>query len=144
MGRRAIVFAVVTVVVAAALGNAAAAPPRAPADVVRAWSRALNAGNDKAAGALFAPNAVTIQGPYVIRLATPKLATLWNSGLPCAGQIVRLRVQGRVVTAVFKLGHRPGHTCDGPGELAAARFTVVRGKIVRWEQVPVAATGLTA
>jgi len=117
------------------LGAANAAPPKTPAQVAQAWSRALNAGNDKAAGALFARNAVVVQGGLAIRLPNAKIATLWNSGLPCAGTIVRIRVEGRVATATFRLGHRKGHTCDGPGELAAAKFTVVKGKIVRWEQV---------
>lgn len=114
-----------------------------PARVVRAWSAALNAGDDKAAGALFAANAIAIQGPYGYRLRTAKLATLWNSGLPCGGHIVKLRVRGNVVTATFRLGHRKGHACDGPGQLAAAKFTIVNGKIVRWEQV-VPETGPTA
>jgi hypothetical protein len=110
-------------------------PPKTPAQVVRAWSRALNAGNDKAAGALFAPNALAIQGAFAVRLRTVKSAVLWNSGLPCAGEIVGLQVKGSVATATFRLGHRKGHSCDGPGQLVAARFTVVRGKITRWEQV---------
>lgn len=120
---------------ATVLGAANAAAPKTPEQVVRAWSKALNAGHDRAAGALFARNAVTVQGPYVIRLRSLKLATLWNSGLPCAGRIVALRVKGNVAVATFVLGERPGHRCDGPGERAAAKFTVVKGKIVRWEQV---------
>ena len=133
MGRRTAVLALVTLLAAA--GSAAAARPRTPAQVVRAWSAALTAGDDRAAGALFAANALAVQGVYAYRLRTARLATLWNSELPCAGRIVRLRVRGNVATATFVLGHRKGHTCDGPGELAAAKFTVVKGKIVRWEQV---------
>jgi hypothetical protein len=135
MGRRAIVLALVTLLAAAAAGVVVAAAPRTPAEVARAWSADLNAGDDEAAGALFAANAVAVQGPYAYRLKTAKLATLWNSGLPCSGRIIKLHVRGKVVTATFVLGHRKGHVCDGPGELAAAKFTVVKGKIVRWEQV---------
>ena len=102
---------------------------------MRAWSKALNESDDKAAGALFAPGAVTIQGTFAVRLNNARTATLWNSGLPCGGRIAKLTVKGNVVTATFVLGHRKGHKCDGPGQLAAARFTVVRGKITRWEQV---------
>jgi hypothetical protein len=143
MGRRTVVFALVTLVAAAAVGLALAAAPETPAEAARAWSAALNAGDDKAAGALFAPNAVAIQGPYAYRLRTAKLAALWNSGLPCSGRIIKLRVKGNVATATFVLGHRKGHVCDGPGQLAAAKFTVVKGKIVRWEQVA-PESGLTA
>lgn len=131
-------------VAAVSVGAAAAAAPRTPAQVVRAWSRALNTGNDKAAARLFAPNALTIQGGFVIRLRTAKSAVLWNSGLPCSGEIVRVRVKGNVAVATFVLGHRKGHKCDGPGQLAGARFTVVGGKITRWEQVAPDDTGPTA
>jgi hypothetical protein len=142
MGRRTVVAALVTLL---AVGGAelAAAAPRTPEQVARAWSAALNAADDQAAGALFAPNAVAVQGPYLYRLRTAKLAALWNSGLPCAGRIIKVRVHGKVATVTFVLGHRKGHTCDGPGQLAAAKFTVVNGKIVRWEQVA-PESGLTA
>jgi hypothetical protein len=40
---------------------------------------------------------------------------------------------------VFRLGDRGKTSCDAPGTLAAARFEIVGGKIVRWEQVPVPA-----
>ena len=133
--RLGLVVALALAVVAVATGTAQGSPPKTPAQVVRAWSRALNAGNDKAAGALFAPNALTIQGGFVVRLRTAKSAVVWNSGLPCSGDIIRLRVKGNVATATFRLGRRKGHTCTGPGQLAAARFTVVRGRITRWEQV---------
>jgi hypothetical protein len=142
-GRRVTVVSVlVAAVLVSSTSAAVLAVPRTPAQVVRAWSKALNAGDDKAAGALFAPGAVAIQGPFGYRLRTTKSAVLWNSGLPCAGKIVRLVVKGKVAVATFRLGHRPGHACDGPGQLAAARFTVVHGKIARWEQV-VPGTGVT-
>jgi hypothetical protein len=122
-------------VLAVALAGPAAAKVKTPAQVVRAWSNVLSAGNDKAAGALFAPGALTVQGSFVVRLTTTKSAVVWNSGLPCSGVITHLKVRGNVVTATFVLGHRKGHKCDGPGQLAAAKFTVVNGKITRWEQV---------
>ena len=134
-GRLIVVAAVVAALATTGAETAAGAPPKTPAQVVRAWSHALNAGDDKSAGALFARNAVTIQGSFVVRLRTAKSAALWNSSLPCAGEIIGIQVKGNVATATFRLGHRKGHMCDGPGELAAARFTVVRGKITRWEQV---------
>jgi len=144
MGRRPVVLVLVTLLAALVAGPLAAAAPRTPEQVARAWSKALNAGNDKAAAALFAQNAVVVQGPYVYRFRTAKLAKLWNSGLPCAGSIVKVKVRGNVATVTFILGHRKGHVCDGPGQLAAAKFTVVKGRIVRWEQVPPDPTGLAA
>jgi len=116
-----------------------------PAGVVRAWSKALNANDNETAGGLFAKNARVVQGPLDARLPTHKLAVLFNSTLPCAGRIVAMTVKGDRVLATFVLGHRPKHTCDGPGQKAAALFVVDRGKIVLWEQVAVpAASGPTA
>jgi hypothetical protein len=114
-----------------------AAPPSSPAAIVRQWSRELNANHNEAAARLFASNAEIVQGPLDVRLTTHALAVGFNASLPCAGRIVRITVRGEVATAVFVLGERPRHRCDGPGQKAAARFRVHRGKIVRWEQIPV-------
>jgi limonene-1,2-epoxide hydrolase len=113
-----------------------ATPPSPPA-IVRQWSAALNANDNVAAARLFAPNARVIQGPLDVRLSTPALALAFNESLPCAGKVLRITAQGNRATAVFLLGHRPKHVCDGPGQKAAAVFVVRNGKIVLWEQVPV-------
>lgn len=112
--------------------------PASPEQVVRAWSRALNAGDNEAAARLFAEGAIVAQGGLGYVLATHEDAVLWNAGLPCSGQVVEVTVEENVVTAVFSLGHRPVSRCDAPpGTLAAARFTVRAGKIVGWEQIAV-------
>lgn len=113
----------------------AALPPSPPA-IVRAWSRALNANDNKAAAALFARGARVIQPGVDVRL-TPRLALAFNASLPCGGKITELRIAGDTVTATFLLTERPRHTCDAPGKPAAARFVVRKGLIVRWQQVPV-------
>ena len=118
-----------------------ATPPSPPA-IVRAWSRHLNANDNKGAAALFAPGARLIQGVDV-RL-TPRLALAWNQSLPCGGKIIDLTRHGDRVRATFLLTERPKHTCDGPGQKAAAVFIVKNGKIVFWEQVPVQQTGVGA
>jgi hypothetical protein len=117
-------------------------PPLSPPAIVRAWSRALNANDNEAAAALFAPGAELIQGVDV-RL-TPRLALAWNRSLPCGGKIIGLTRSGDRVRATFLLKERPKHTCDGPGQKAAAVFIVKKGKIVFWEQVPVKQTGVGA
>ena len=115
-----------------------APPPPSPAAIGRAWSAALNANQNAAAGKLFAPNARILQGPLDVRLTSQQLATAFNASLPCAGKITRITVNGDRATATFVLGHRPGHTCTAArGEKAAALFVVRAGKIVLWEQVPV-------
>jgi limonene-1,2-epoxide hydrolase len=130
--------------VAAAGSGGVAAAAATPAQVVRAWSKALNANRNDAAARLFAPNARVLQGGYELLLKTHALALTFNAGLPCSGKIVGMRVLGNRVLATFLLGHRPKHRCDAPGQKAAAVFVVRRGKIVLWEQVPVPVPGPTA
>jgi hypothetical protein len=116
-----------------------APPPPPPAAIVRAWSRALNANDNEAAAALFAPGARVVQPGVDVRV-TARLALAFNASLPCGGRITRLQRHGRRVVATFVLTERPKHRCDGPGQQAAALFVVNRrGLIVRWEQVPVPA-----
>src|ERR687886_511200 len=110
-----------------------------PESVVRAWSKALNAGDNQAAADLFAAGAQVIQGPVVIRLRTHADAVVWNAGLPCSGKIVAISTSGTVVTATFLLGDRPTSACDGPGHRATAVFRIRGGRIVLWHQVPNAA-----
>ncbi len=128
--------------VAAALALAEAGTAQAaasPAQVVRAWSRALNANDNERAARLFAAGALVVQPGVNVRLTSHALAVAFNAALPCAGTIVAMRVQGERATATFLLGHRPQHVCDGPGAKAAALFVVHDGKIVVWQQVPVPA-----
>lgn len=108
-----------------------------PAQVVREWSRDLNANRNDAAARLFARGAHVVQPGVDVRLTTHALAAGFNDALPCAGRITRLQVHGATVVATFVLGERPKHHCDGPGQKAAAKFVVRRGKIVLWQQVPV-------
>jgi limonene-1,2-epoxide hydrolase len=125
--------------IVAAVGVQGASAATAPKAVVRAWSKALNANDNAGAAKLFAPGARVIQPGVDVALTSPALALAFNESLPCAGKIVRITVKGNRATATFVLGQRPKHRCDAPGAKAAAIFTVQRGKIVRWEQVPVPA-----
>jgi limonene-1,2-epoxide hydrolase len=128
----------VLAVAAAGSGAAIGATQAAsPAQVVRAWSHALNLNHSAAAAALFAPNAHVVQPGVDAVLTSRALATAFNAALPCAGRVIALTVQGNRATATFILGHRPQHRCDGPGQKAAALFVVRNGKIVLWQQVPV-------
>ena len=102
--------------------------------VVRAWSQALNAEDNKGAADLFAPGAEVVQGSTVIHLQTHAQAEAWNSSLPCSGKIVSIRSHGETARATFRLGDRQHSRCDGPGQRATAIFRVVKGKIVLWHQ----------
>ena len=108
--------------------------PPSTQSVVRAWSQALNADDNKGAADLFAPGAEVVQGPSVIRLRTHAQAEAWNSALPCSGRIVSIKSHGQTARATFVLGDRQHSRCDGPGQHATAIFRVVKGKIVLWHQ----------
>lgn len=105
--------------------------------VVRAWSSRVNAGDNRGVARLFKVPVIMRQGPYAYRLATAGEVALWHRGLPCSGLIESVTVEGRVATVVFVLGDRVGSQCDAPGARVAARFEIVGGRIVSWEQVPV-------
>jgi limonene-1,2-epoxide hydrolase len=140
--RRLAFLGAALVVAAVSAGSAGAAAT--PASVVRAWSNALNANENARAARLFAPGARVVQPGVDVALSSRALALAFNESLPCAGHIVKIAVHGNRATATFILGERPQHRCDAPGVKAAAVFTVRRGKIVRWQQVPVPADTPTA
>jgi hypothetical protein len=130
-----------SVLVAALVAATPASATRGPAAVVRAWSAAVNRGDNEAAANLFAKNATVAQGGYILRLKTHRLAVLWNKGLPCGAKILTIAVDRKhgVADATFLLRDRsPVQPCDAPGIRARAAFTVRRGKIVAWVQLPVA------
>lgn len=116
-----------------ALAGCGGGPPSAES-VVRAWSQALNQGDNETAGKLFARGAEVIQGDTVLKLRTERDAVAWNAALPCSGRIVSIRSNGQTATATFLLGDRPHSHCDGPGRKASAIVRVVDGKIVLWHQ----------
>src|ERR687884_1119176 len=141
MGPRTIVGRVLrswlaTAVVLALLAGCGGGGKASPESIVRAWSKALNSGDNQGAADLFARGAEIVQGPVVLRLRTHADAVVWNAGLPCSGKIVALSTRGATVTATFLLGDRPTSACDGPGHRATAVFRIRGGKIVLWHQVP--------
>jgi hypothetical protein len=105
-----------------------------PEHVVRAWSDAVNAGDNERAADLFSPGAEVVQGNAVLRLHTHREAVAWNAGLPCSGTIVSLEHDGDEVTVTFVLGDRKSSRCDGPGGKTTALIVVRHGKIVLWHQ----------
>jgi len=108
---------------------------QSPEDVVRAWSKALNTGDNEAAADLFAPGAQIVQGGRTVRLETREDAVSWNASLPCSGRIVDIDTEGGTVTATFLLDDRTTSACDAPGAEATAAFRIEDGKIVLWHQL---------
>jgi hypothetical protein len=140
IGRASLAYCCTAALAALALVPTAAASIPSTEAVVRAWSAALDTGNDAAAGRLFDPHAIWVQGGYTFQLNKQSDAATLTRSLPCSGKIVAIAVKGERATATFLLGNRPGRAkCTTPGEKAAALFVVHRGKIVLWEQVPVPA-----
>ena len=127
--------------VAGAASPSSASSPQAQQmrAVVHAWSARLNKGDNAGVARLFALPAIMIQGPYAYRLVSREQLAQWHAGLPCSGRVVSIAIKGRFATAIFRLGDRRTSKCDAPGTLAAARFEIVRGKIVLWQQVAVPA-----
>ena len=125
--------AAVLVLAAAVLAGCGSGSPSAES-VVRAWSQAVNQGDNNTAGKLFARGAEVIQGNSVLTLRNEHDAVAWNAALPCAGQILSIHSRGNMATATFLLGDRKDTHCDGPGQHATAIFRVIRGKIVLWHQ----------
>jgi limonene-1,2-epoxide hydrolase len=116
------------------LASSCGSSPPSTQSVVRAWSQALNADDNKGAADLFAPGAEVVQGSNVTHLRTHADAEAWNSALPCSGRIVSIKSHGETARATFELGDRQHSRCDGPGQRATAIFRVVKGKIVLWHQ----------
>ena len=108
---------------------------------MRAWSAALNEGDNEAAADLFAAGAQVVQGGRTIRLASHADAVAWNESLPCSGRIVEVETEGETVTATFVLGDRTTSACDAPGAEATAAFHIEDGKIVLWHQLAGEAPG---
>jgi hypothetical protein len=130
-------FLLLTGAVLALIGAACGGGSTSAEGVVRAWSSAVNAGDNETAADQFATNAEIVQGGLEQRFHTRADAVDWNAGLPCSGRIVQLETRGAEVTATFVLGDRPTSRCDGPGAKARAVIRVRHGKIVLWHQVPV-------
>jgi hypothetical protein len=119
---------------AAAAGNDS---PGATKQIVRAWSKRLNAYDNDGVAHLFARPATILQGGAILRLRTYEDIALWHRLLPCAGRIVSISVKGEQATAVFVLANGKHRHCDAPGEKAAAVFQIRHGKILAWAQIPV-------
>ena len=125
-------------------GRAAIRTPQSQADrmiaVVRAWIANETAGNNAAAARLFKlPAPISLMpgaSGYGCWCMTRAEVARFHARLPCSGKIVSIKVRGRDATAVFSLRDRKTSECDSPpGSLTAVRFTIVRGKIIVWQQV---------
>ena len=126
-------FLIVLAVAAAGCGGSS---HRAPAQVVRAWSAALNRGDEEAAAALFGPRTVFVAGDYQTVLHTRGEVLSFHRAMVWCGPIVRLLANGNEVEAQFSLASRSHGRCESGGrERGSVYFRVRDGKIVYFDQV---------
>jgi ketosteroid isomerase-like protein len=126
-------FLIVLAVAAAGCGGSS---DRTPAQVVRAWSAALNRGDEEAASALFGPNAVFVAGDYQTVLRTHADVLAFHQEMVWCGPIVRLAAHGDEVEAQFSLATRPNRHCERGGrERGSVYFRIRDGKIVFFDQI---------
>jgi hypothetical protein len=99
--------------------------------LIRDWLMALNSGDYGHAADFFAPRALVDQGiPY--RLPGRAAARLFNSGLPCRGELVEVEDEGERVLATFRLRDGPGGACDG---FVRVRFAFRGGRFSEFRQL---------
>lgn len=137
--RRAALLALLALVALAGCGSEAQrreAPRPKPAasdeQLIRGWSRALNAGDYRKAAAYFARGAV-VEQVQEHRLPTRADAIIFNRGLPCRADVTDVEDEGRTSLASFSLRRGPGGPCKGS---ARVRFKIKRGKFTEWRQLP--------
>jgi SnoaL-like domain len=130
---RARCFLVVLAVTAAACGGSSR---RTPAQVVRAWSAAVNRGDNEAAAALFGSRVVFVAGDSRSVLRTRAQALALNRAIGWCGPIVRLARTDEEIVARFSLASRPNGHCERGGrDRGSVAFRVRDGKIVEFDQI---------
>jgi hypothetical protein len=126
-------FLIVLVVTATGCGGSS---PRTPAEVVRAWSAAVNRGDDEAAAALFGSRVVFVAGDSRWVLRTRAQALAFNRAIGWCGPIVRLARDGGEMVAQFSLASRSSGHCERGGrERGSVAFRVREGEIVFFDQI---------
>jgi len=125
-------FLTVLAIVAAGCGGGRTSP----VEVVRAWSAAVNRGDDEAAAALFGPRVDFVAGDYQRVLRSRAEVLAFTRAIGWCGPIVRLATSGGEVIAQFALASRPSGHCDRGGrERGSVAFRVLDGKIVGFDQI---------
>jgi hypothetical protein len=123
------------VVLAVAAAGCGGSSYRTPAQAVRAWSAAVNRGDDEAAAALFGSRVVFVAGDSRLVLRNRAQALMFHRALSWGGPIVRLAARGKEVDAQFSLASRPNGHCERGGrERGSVSFRVRDGKIVFLDQ----------
>jgi hypothetical protein len=109
--------------------------PTGDVEVIRSWAEALTESDIDAAAGYFAIPSVAENG-LSYDIETVEDAQFFNDSLPCGATLEETSVEGRFITATFKLQDRPGKgPCPGVGNLAQTSFVIEDGAIVEWRRV---------
>lgn len=104
--------------------------------VIEGWTKALAAGDERAAAGYFAIPSTVENGPLLTKIESRADAIAFNRSLPCGAEVVSARTTGELTTATFLLSDRPGGDCgSGAGATASTSFEIRDGKIVEWRRV---------
>jgi hypothetical protein len=123
-------------VLALAVAGCGGSSHRTPAQVVRAWSAALNRGDEEAAAALFGSKVEIVAGDYQTVLHTRAEVLAFHREIVFCGPIVRLAREHDEIVALFSLASRRSGRCDRGGrEQASVAFRIRDGKIVFFDQI---------
>jgi hypothetical protein len=137
---RRVALALVALALVTSCDDAADPAPPEPPDrglrspegrMIRDWLLAVKRGDYGQAATFFAPGAIIDQGrPF--RLPNAAAARIFNAGLPCHADLVRLEDEGARVLATFRLAPGPGGPCNGRVQV---RYTIVAGRFKEWRQL---------
>jgi limonene-1,2-epoxide hydrolase len=109
----------------------------AQAAVVRAWSKALRAGDVTGASALWAIPAKVQNGTPVLTLSSRAEVLAFNATLPCGSIVTAAGAASGYTITTFRLTDRKGGACDAAaGATARTAIRVRDGKIVEWYRLP--------
>lgn len=122
-------------VVAAATVAGCSGSTLPPEAVVRAWSDAVNTGDDARAASQLARGAIVIANGRTLTLKTAADAEAWSRSLRCAGIVRSLATHKDIVTVTFLLSDRGTITCPGAGGTATDEFEVRSRRIVFFRQL---------
>jgi hypothetical protein len=109
--------------------------PEEDVEVIRSWAEALTESDIEAAAEFFAIPSLAENG-LSYDIETEEDAEFFNDSLPCGATLEETSVEGKFITATFKLKDRPGQgPCPGSGNLAQTSFVIEDGAIVEWRRV---------
>jgi hypothetical protein len=112
------------------------APTRVTAEerrIIRGWSDALRHGHVAAASRYFGVPALVVNPDQAILNSREAVQSWTNFALPCGAKLLTTRRgEAGTVIATFRLTERPGGSCTGTGQLAAAEILVKKHHIIQW------------